>query len=163
MGLNEAQELRFMDLYDSVARQVASGARTRKKGGSKWDRLSGEAVVGIDAIPDLTIESMTSQLDSKFLADAKGADKVSWLKVRQLLYKLKRFGIFDTTKDTVSARELLKPGQLSVFDLSDSTNVRINNIVIAEILRLIFQEKIQNASSPPTMILIEEAHTFVRK
>jgi DNA helicase HerA-like ATPase len=59
--------------------------------------------------------------------------------------------------------DILQPNRLTVFDLNDSTNVRINNIVIAEILRLIFNEKIRNADAPPTLILIEEAHTFVSR
>jgi DNA helicase HerA-like ATPase len=76
---------------------------------------------------------------------------------------LRRYGIFDATGETLDPNELLRPGQLSVFDLSDATNVRINNIVIADILRLVFQEKVTNESRPPTIVAIEEAHTFVSR
>jgi len=164
MGLNEAQELRFMDLYDDAVRSLGEGARRGPRGKrSKWDRLRGEAVVGIDTFPELTLDYMIERLGSQFLREAKGPDRASWLKVKQLLHKLKRYGIFDATGETLDPNELLRPGQLSVFDLSDATNVRINNIVITEILRLVFQEKVTNESRPPTIVAIEEAHTFVSR
>jgi DNA helicase HerA-like ATPase len=97
------------------------------------------------------------------IKDTKGADRASWRKVQQLIANLQRYRIFDSTKYTLRVADILKPGLLSVFDLSDSTNVRINNIIIAEILRLIFTEKVKNVDAPPTLILIEEAHTFVSR
>ncbi len=163
MGFNEAQELRFMDLYYSALQSIEETPRKSRTGGSKWDRLKGEPVVGIDPFPDLTLDLLIKKLEADFLPNAKGADKSSWLKVRQLLHKLRRYNIFDPTKEKINASKLLKPGQVSVFDLSDSTNVRTNNIVIAEILRSIFHAKVENETLPPTMIVIEEAHTFVSR
>src|SRR6185369_1233671 len=60
---------------------------------------------------------------------------------------------------------LMKPQQVSVFDLSGSQNVIINNILISDILRGLFQKKVGDKERllPPTLVVIEEAHTFVSK
>ena len=163
MGLNENQELRFLELFDDVLGELKSSPKaktTSKK--SKWDRFAGEPIVGLDPLPELTLDYLAQRLQTR-IKDTKGADRASWRKVQQLIANLQRYRIFDSTKYTLRVADILKPGLLSVFDLSDSTNVRINNIIIAEILRLIFTEKVKNVDAPPTLILIEEAHTFVSR
>lgn len=163
MGLNEAQELRFLELYDDAQRELENRPKPKSSAKkSKWDRFSDEPIIGIDPLPDLTLEYLAKRLDLR-IRDAKGADRSSWRKVQQLIAKLQRYRIFDTTKYSLDVNDILQPNRLTVFDLNDSTNVRINNIVIAEILRLIFNEKVRNADAPPTLILIEEAHTFVSR
>jgi hypothetical protein len=142
---------------------LESNPQTKSRGKkSKWDRFADEPIVGIDPIPDLTLAFLSQRLDAK-IKDTKGADRASWRKVQQLVGKLQRYKIFDSTKYGLNVDDVLKPGLLSVFDLNDSTNVHINNIVIAEILRLIFSEKVKNPDAPPTLIMIEEAHTFVSR
>ena len=163
MGLNENQELRFLELFDDVLGELKSSPKaktTSKK--SKWDRFAGEPIVGLDPLPELTLDYLAQRLQTR-IKDTKGADRASWRKVQQLIANLQRYRIFDSTKYTLRVADILKPGLLSVFDLSDSTNVRINNIIIAEILRLIFTEKVKNVDAQPTLILIEEAHTFVSR
>jgi hypothetical protein len=162
MGLNEAQELRFLELYDDVTGELAG----KRKAGplprrSKWDRLS-EPIVGVDPFPELSLDLLAERLRDR-IGNTKGADRASWRKVQQLVVKLQRYKIFDSVKYALEVRDILKPGLLSVFDLNDSTNVRANNIVIAEILRSIFTEKVKKSDAPSTLILIEEAHTFVSK
>lgn len=163
MGLNEAQELRFLELFEDVIRELESG---RKPGTSvrksKWDRFKGEPIFGVDPIPELTLDFLAERLRTR-IKDTKGSDRASWYKVQQLVRNLQRYRIFDTTKYTLKVDDILKPGLLTVFDLSDSTNVRINNIIIAELLRLIFTEKVKNPDTPPTLIMIEEAHTFISR
>ncbi len=163
MGLNEAQEHRFLELYDTAVESVRSG-KQQPGAKSKWDRLKGgEAVVGLDRIPELTLQLLIDKLRTDFLTGSKGADRSSWLKVNQLLHKLKRYQIFDTHEQGLNVNDLLTPGRVSIFDLSDSTNTRINNIVIADILRRVFDHKLNNEDAPPTLIMIEEAHTFVSR
>jgi Helicase HerA, central domain len=168
MGMNENQEMRFLELYDEVLAELKSGPKAKgasKK--SKWDRFSGEPVVGIDPIPGLTLDLLADRLAAR-IKDTKGADRASWRKVQQLITNLQRYRIFESSKSlkgkyALDHKDILVPGLLSVFDLSDSTNVRINNIIIAEILRLIFTEKVRNEKAPPALVLIEEAHTFVSR
>jgi DNA helicase HerA-like ATPase len=165
MGLNEAQEMRFLELYEDCVRDVEQlRVRKPKRGkASKWDRLKGEPILGEDVIPELSLEMLRSKIKDKLDNATGSGDRASWNKVRQLLAKLQRYGIFRTEGYFLNVKDLLRAGQVSVFDLSDSTNVRINNIVIAEILRTIFAEKVDNPDSPPTLIVIEEAHTFVSR
>jgi DNA helicase HerA-like ATPase len=83
--------------------------------------------------------------------------------VKRLLNRLRRFGIFDSTDDLLDVGDFIKAGKVSVLDLSNSYTVQVNNIVIAYLLRKIFDSKISNPDLPPTIIFIEEAHTFVSK
>ena len=52
-----------------------------------------------------------------------------------------------------------------MFDLSGAQNVVINNVLISDILRGLFQKKVgdKDRRLPPTLVVIEEAHTFVSK
>jgi len=165
MELNEAQELRFLELYDDCVKdlELRRTQKPRVKAQSKWDRLKAEPIVGLDPIPALSLEFLQRKVREKLDSATGPGDRASWNKVRQLLAKLERYGIFRTEGYFLNIKDLLRVGQVSVFDLSDSTNIRINNIVIAEILRIIFNEKVNNPDSPPTMIVIEEAHAFVSR
>ena len=80
--------------------------------------------------PDLTIKDMLESLNER-LKEEKGASKASWLVVKRLLGRLKRFGIFDSTEDILNMKDLLKAGKVSILDLSNSYTVHVNNIVIA--------------------------------
>lgn len=164
MGVNEAQEMRFLELYEDCVRELEFGKPKKvKRRASKWDRLKDEAIVGEDPIPELSLPLLRAKIKDKMENATGSGDRASWNKVRQLLAKLERYGIFRTQGYFLNVADLLESGRVSVFDLSDSTNVRINNIVIAEILRTIFTEKVGNPDSPPTLIVIEEAHTFVSR
>ena len=77
------------------------------------------------------------------LKDEKGSSKASWLVIKRLLGRLKRFGIFDTTEDALDARELIKAGKVNVLDLSNSYTVQVNNIVIAYLLRKVLTLKLK--------------------
>jgi len=86
----------------------------------------------------------------------------SWEKVRSQLLRLQRLKLFDTSSDALDANELMKPGKVSVINLSDSLEPRVNNLVIADVLGRIFKFKLSN-QDPHAIIIIEEAHTFVSK
>ncbi len=75
------------------------------------------------------------------LQSKKGSSKASWLVVKRLLNRLRRFGIFDSTDDLLDVGDFLKPGKVSVLDLSNSYTVQVNNIVIAYLLRKILTVK----------------------
>lgn len=162
MGLNEAQETRFLELYeDSIDKVKQHSGQPRQ---SKWERLSSETPVGLKSLPGLTLNYLMRELNQVIeKADAAYGNKVSWSKVRQLLEKIQRYKIFNSVDYVLDVEDLVKPGQLSVFDLSDATNVRANNIVIAQILQEIFSKKIGEPDAPPTLVVIEEAHSFVSR
>jgi uncharacterized protein len=95
---------------------------------------------------------------------------ISWRALMGKLNKIKRLNIFDSSTATPLDYEMIiKPGQVSILDLSDTESPQINNLVIAELLRgvQIQQEKnyrtaVEEGRQPTeTLIFIEEAHEFL--
>jgi uncharacterized protein len=86
----------------------------------------------------------------------------SWSKVRSQLIRLQRFRLFDTGASPLDAAKLIHAGRVSVINLSDSLEPRVNNLVIADVLGRLFAYKLEH-QEPHAIIVIEEAHTFVSK
>ncbi len=94
----------------------------------------------------------------------------SWRALQGKLGRIQRLKIFDNPSSRpLEYRTLLQPGTISIIDLSDTDSPRINNLVIAELLRGVQQQQDINyleaersgTSPTPTMIIIEEAHEFL--
>ena len=95
---------------------------------------------------------------------------VSWRALLGKLGKIKRLNIFDSEDaDPLEYERMLKPGQVSVLDLSDTDSTQINNLVIAQLLQGVQTQQEKNykaameagESPTPTTIFIEEAHEFL--
>ncbi|WIG98045.1 helicase HerA-like domain-containing protein [Myxococcus sp. SDU36] len=95
---------------------------------------------------------------------------VSWRTLSSKLRGLKRLGIFDVSNaQGVAYESMLKPGRVSVIDLSDTDSPQLNNLVIADILRGLqdaqearYQRaREKNSAVTPVLIIIEEAHEFL--
>lgn len=162
MNMNETQEDRFIDLWDRQIADITLKNVKPKNKKNQWEAIDNNEFHEEPEYLDLTIKSLLSRLNDE-MKDHKGSSKASWLVVKRLLGRLERFKIFDTTDDLLEPADLLKPGKVSVLDLSNSYTVQVNNIVIAYLLKKVFQHKISNPELPPTIIFIEEAHTFVSK
>jgi hypothetical protein len=162
MGMNDTQADNFTTLWDKQVADIAVKSTKPKNPKNQWKAINENKFEEEPEYPDLTIESLLNKLHEE-LKEQKGSSKSSFLVVKRLLNRLRRFGIFDSTDDLIDTADLLKPGKVSVLDLSNSYTVQVNNIVIAYLLRKLFDQKIKNPDLPPTMIFIEEAHTFVSK
>lgn len=162
MGMNETQEDRFIDLWDKQVADITTNPNKSQPPKNQWKAIEEDQFSEEPEYPDLTIQSLLRKLEQE-LTIQKGSSKASWLVVKRLLNRLRRFGIFDSTDDLIDPSDLMKAGKVSVLDLSNSYTVQVNNIVIAYLLRKIFDQKIKNSDLPPTLIIIEEAHTFVSK
>lgn len=57
---------------------------------------------------------------------------------------------------------MLTAGRVTVLDVSVA-NETVKNLATADLLRKVFAQKILNASAPPTLVVIEEAHSFISK
>ncbi len=102
---------------------------------------------------------------------------ISWRAVLGRLARLNRMKVFhdDSGPGPMTYANLLRPGSLSVIDLSDSGFSELNNLVIADILRGVQDEqeksyaafekakaKGDTAADPPrVLIVIEESHEFL--
>ncbi|NCC34901.1 MAG: ATP-binding protein, partial [Chloroflexia bacterium] len=94
----------------------------------------------------------------------------SWRALQGKLGRIRRMKIFDNpAAKPLNYKQLTTPGQVSIIDLSDTDSPRINNLVIAEILRGIQQQQDENYTQAEksrqepgrTMVVIEEAHEFL--
>lgn len=94
----------------------------------------------------------------------------SWRALQGKLGRIRRLKIFDNpAAESLDYRALTRPGQVSIIDLSDTDSPRINNLVIAEILRGIQDQQDRNyveaekagRQSNRTVVIIEEAHEFL--
>lgn len=162
MGMNDTQTDNFINLWDKQIADIASKSTKSKNPKNQWKAIDENNFDEEPEYPDLTIQSLLEKLNDE-ITQQKGSSKSSFLVVKRLLTRLKRFRIFDSPDNFIDIGDLLKPGKVSVLDLSNSYTVQVNNIVIAYLLRKIFDNKIQNPDLPPTIIFIEEAHTFVSK
>jgi DNA helicase HerA-like ATPase len=98
---------------------------------------------------------------------------ISWRALLGRLGRLNRLKVFHDDTGAVkpmSYKELLKPGAVSVIDLSDSGMSELNNIVIADLLRGIqdaqeeaysdFEHK-RGPAPTKALLILEEAHEFL--
>ena len=111
-----------------------------------------------------TLEDIISVIDQYKTDPGKlGVGKGSLQPLRRKLYSLKRTGAFDDpTAISINPDKLLKAGQVTIFDLS-YTGDDEKNLLIAQLLRRIFDAKKKNKDYPRTAIMIEEAHTFISR
>ncbi len=57
---------------------------------------------------------------------------------------------------------LLSPGRVSIIDVSIANDV-VKNLVTADLLRKTFALKLVRPETPPTLLVIEEAHSFISR
>jgi hypothetical protein len=57
---------------------------------------------------------------------------------------------------------MLTPGRVSIIDVSVA-NDTVKNLVTADLLRKVFAYKVSRADAPPTLLVIEEAHSFISR
>ena len=94
---------------------------------------------------------------SEIFADEeiKGTTKdalVGWI------MSLEQLNLFGKT-DNPSINDLVKPGQLTIIDLSDIIDLRKKQIIVAYYARKLFDER-RSRRVPPFTIVVEESHNF---
>ena len=97
---------------------------------------------------------------------------VSWRALRARLFRLMRLNVFDSRTPGVGRMDyggMVRPGAVSIIDLSDMEAPELRNLVIADVIRGVeeAQEGAFNAAAkagadlPRTLVVIEEAHEFL--
>jgi DNA helicase HerA-like ATPase len=70
---------------------------------------------------------------------------------------------FDVVNMTsLDPTHMMVPGRVSVIDVSIANDI-VKNLVTADLLRKAFALKVLRPNSPPTLIVIEEAHSFISR
>lgn len=159
----EAQERRLLEVIDELLKK-------HDKEGADRARQSGQTVPGLGSLAPksssgevaYTMGSLIGAVSEKAEA-AKGTDRYSYYALMSKLGRLNRTKAFDVRGvPHINASALLHEGKVSVFDVSYSSDV-LKNLVIADVLRKVFEYKINEPDSPRTIIVIEEAHTFISR
>ncbi|HEY2787047.1 MAG TPA: ATP-binding protein [Fimbriiglobus sp.] len=57
---------------------------------------------------------------------------------------------------------MLSPGRVTVIDVSVANDV-VKNLATADLLRKVFAYKVAKEDAPPTLVVIEEAHSFISR
>ncbi len=105
----------------------------------------------------LTLRERANERSSRGteLLDYSGlAAKLSWLLNSEAFDQLKLHSL-----DPV---RMLAPGRVSIIDVSVANDI-VKNMVTADLLRKVFALKMLNPETPPTMVIIEEAHSFISR
>jgi DNA helicase HerA-like ATPase len=156
LELSDVQHDLFLELYLGMERR---GTPKPKKARGLVGAVANDETNGSAGV---SLADVISGIENK-LGDEDTKNKVSWNVLLRKFRRLERYGIFDAGNDLGDYSELMKPQMVSVFDLSGSQNVIINNVLISDILRGLFDKKVRSKDLPPTLVVIEEAHTFVSK
>ena len=95
-----------------------------------------------------------SSRSTEFLDYAGLAAKLSWLV---------HSGAFDQVNlAALDLPRMMVAGRVSVIDVSVANDV-VKNMVTADLLRKAFALKLTRPETPPTLLVIEEAHSFISK
>ncbi|MHB8560354.1 MAG: ATP-binding protein [Thermoplasmataceae archaeon] len=165
LGLTQPQADRFFETWHFLAaRSTSTQKGSRTSAGfvrSMMQSFEGGPAIGV------TLADVLEQLDT-LLEDTehtKGVNRTSFYVLRRRLRTLERYQIFDTKNNLGDYSDLVSANRVSVIDLSGSSNVEINNLIIFDLLKGIFGLKLNDRDGvlPPTMVAIEEAHTFVSR
>ncbi len=63
---------------------------------------------------------------------------------------------------SLDVTRMLAPGRVSVVDVSVANDI-VKNMVTADLLRKAFALKVSRPETPPTLLVIEEAHSFISR
>lgn len=194
LGLTEAQFGRFFKTYDAAKLILKDCGIYPVKGqeqdameinefDSGWPHMTISLLIDVASMILSGITGAAANPFNDFIKrnqakvqvriDAVQTDnEPSWLALLSKLWQLHRTKVFDNSgAKPIPFSEIIKPGTLTIVDLSDTDSTMINNIVIANLLREIqvVQEKAydtalkKNTSPTPVSIIIEEAHEFLSK
>jgi hypothetical protein len=198
LELNEPQEQRYLKAYD-ITKRVLQDLKISPQSNEDTTRFieldemeEGYPRMRLAHVYDVTLactnivnksEDAIRFWDSDFksrrdvvlaaikkVVDGLPSSVPSWRALQGKLGRIQRLKIFDNLSSRpLEYHTLLQPGTVSIIDLSDTDSPRINNLVIAELLRGVQQQQDINyleaersgTSPTPTMIIIEEAHEFL--
>lgn len=91
-------------------------------------------------------------MDDESIVEGTKKALVSWIA------ELEELRLFDET-DSFSLNDLVKPGTLTIIDLSDEINLKRKQIISSYFAKKLFDER-RKKSIPPFSLFVEEAHQY---
>lgn len=162
----------LIDIVRLCAQRAEPKAAKPKRGRSAEDEAD-ESPAFEPWCRELKLPGALDHLNKRVHAANPPGSVVSWHALQGRLSRLNRLRVFfDETQDGVRPLKyagLIRPGSLSVIDLSDTSMGELNNLAIADVLRGLQEaqdeacEKAEQEKAPPTpvLIVVEEAHEFL--
>jgi DNA helicase HerA-like ATPase len=124
------------------------------------EELAGLINGGPAAKPPFTVFSLIQRAREK---SPRSTEDMDYLGVLNKLTRLQNSGIMDHAQvQAIHPDQLIQPGKVSIFDVSVADDF-VKSLVIADLLRKVFAYKIVKEESVPTLVVIEEAHTFINR
>ncbi len=80
----------------------------------------------------------------------------------KLLWLLQSGAFDQPNMRSLDLERMLTPGRVSVLDVSVANDI-VKNLVTADLLRKVFAYKVGRTDAPPTLLVIEEAHSFISR
>jgi uncharacterized protein len=94
---------------------------------------------------------------------SKTSDLFDYLGLATKLLWLINSGAFDQQNlPSLDAVGMLTPGRVTVVDVSVA-NETVKNLATADLLRKVFADKVLRHDAPPTLLVVEEAHSFISR
>src|SRR3989344_440828 len=134
-----------------IASIVSSMSGPQKRDLDKiFSKLQGEMKDGLGPFDFNAVKSEI--IKSQDIKDVTKQALIGWI------ISLEQLNLFGKT-DNPSINDLVRPGELTIIDLSDIVDLKKKQIIVAYFARKLFYERRHNKIAPFTMIL-EEAHQF---
>jgi DNA helicase HerA-like ATPase len=145
----------LLDCIDHYQQKFFSHVRT-----SEADRQSELLDASPGAKLPYTVQLLRTRAAERSPRTTESLDYVGLVSKLQLLI---HSGAFDVPNlRGLDAVEMLKPGRVNVIDVSMASDT-VKNLVTADLLRKAFAYKIAHADGPPSLLVIEEAHSFMSR
>lgn len=133
-----------------------------------WQRMPTNEVERMQGILDARPEAprpYTLQMlyDRARERAARTNELFDYLGLSTKLLWLMHSGAFDQPKlKSLDPQAMLAPGRVTIIDVSIA-NDTVKNLATADLLRKVFAHKIAHEQAPPTLVVIEEAHSFMSR
>lgn len=118
----------------------------------------------VDASPGAKLPFTLFQLRERCTErSSRGTAELDYVGLGGKLMRLMHAQTFDEPgRPALDVAKLLVPGRVSILDVSAASEV-VQNLVTADVLRKSFAYKMLHDDAPPTLVVIEEAHSFISK
>lgn len=157
IGAEEAQERRLIQVADNLVKEYES--EKAKSTGVLKGIISPSSQREVPYNMNRLLDRVRHEAENA----TREGDRSSYYALLGKLGKFSRQRIFDVPDvNPIDAKQLVVGGRLSVIDVSYASDL-LKNLVIADVLRKVFDHKLVKQDAPRTLVVIEEAHTFVSR
>jgi len=135
------------------------------RAGSRLVTTESEAMLGLlDPSPQAKLPFTLRQLrDRANERSSRNSEQFDYQGLAVKLLWLLRSGAIDQPElRGLDPAEMMVQGRVTVIDVSVA-NDTVKNLVTADLLRKAFAYKLAHAEAPPTILVIEEAHSFISR